>query len=209
MHFYSILQFYFSRLAFYSRLCATHNTFDSKPRFLVQLIVFRYVYCYAMAHLFAIFVLAIIVDEFTIRIHQIHYDCMVHLCENKIFITYVGGRIRYEPKKLRERETVIFNRNREQSRIKHSSWACDTEVVREWSRAIKLYDFYFQTFRVLQFITFLNAPVLQAPVRSSCSDRETFRFSMNHLITPTNEEMLSPLYLSYNDSVIVYTVSIR
>lgn len=50
-----------------------------EPRFLVQFIIFCDIDCYWWPHLFSISILAIIVDEFTIRINQVHYDCVVNL----------------------------------------------------------------------------------------------------------------------------------
>lgn len=67
--------------------CSISNL-ESKPRFLVQFIVLCDIYCYGWCHLFSILILAIIVNEFTIRINQVHYDGVVNLSEEALLFFF-------------------------------------------------------------------------------------------------------------------------
>lgn len=66
---------------------------NSEPRFLVQFIVFRNVYRYGACHLFSILVLAIIVNEFAVRIDQVHDNCVINLPKLVIVSTLVGNKL--------------------------------------------------------------------------------------------------------------------
>lgn len=56
-----------------------HSDSILKPGFLVQFVVFGDVYCYRCSYLFSVLILAIVVDELTIGINQVHYDGVINL----------------------------------------------------------------------------------------------------------------------------------
>lgn len=67
---------------------------STKPRLAIQLLVLSYVDHNGTGDLVSVPILAVIVDEFSVRIHQIHNNCVIH---DVVVILVSGSRTEVDP----------------------------------------------------------------------------------------------------------------